>query len=346
MREGGIWVVGAGGIGCAIGGRLAASRPGDVTFVDGWPAHVEAIRRDGLRVEYPDTTLTLPVAATSIDALPAGEPDLILLAVKSYDTEAVVRELARVTSRAPIVSVQNSMNEGLIASFVGEARTVAAVVHFDGQVVEPGRARQQFTSTRLIVGSWGPQGAARLPEVVRILRDARPTVIEVSDTIVGELWDKIVINSMMSAPTTLFDLSLGDFVADPRRAEISVAVARETMRVARAAGVTLVAPTLFGCPVGDYAGERGSPAWQRAVSAVVAEFAGRTELFTSMSADARKRRPTEIALINGYIAARARDAGVPAPLNEQFTVWITDVDRTGTRPDPDAALHTALGLIG
>jgi 2-dehydropantoate 2-reductase len=106
-----IWVAGAGAIGCMVGARLALAE--EVVFVDGWPAQVDAINADGLRVDYHDGTVVAPARAfllANIDSIPV-DPDLILLCVKSNQTEATTAQLAcRLPAGGCVVSVQNGMN--------------------------------------------------------------------------------------------------------------------------------------------------------------------------------------------------------------------------------------------
>src|SRR4026208_1662277 len=83
------WLVGVGGVGSVI---VAKMSPRSLLLVDSWEANVQAIRRQGLRVDYPDATLTLKARSTTLAELPSesSAPDFVLLAVKSYETSAAV----------------------------------------------------------------------------------------------------------------------------------------------------------------------------------------------------------------------------------------------------------------
>jgi 2-dehydropantoate 2-reductase len=82
-----IAVLGTGANGASIGADM--TRAGlDVTFIDQWPAHVEAMRKAGIRIEMPDETLVTPVRAFHLcDVATLREPfDVVLIVVKAYDT--------------------------------------------------------------------------------------------------------------------------------------------------------------------------------------------------------------------------------------------------------------------
>lgn len=128
-----IVVVGAGAIGGYTGGNLAHNGF-DVTIVDPWPEHVEAIRRDGLSLE--GITADKSVVAhpkmlhlTELQHLAKERPiDIAFISVKSYDTEwaaTMIRQYLAPTGY--VVSLQNCINEERIAAIVGWGRTVGAI---------------------------------------------------------------------------------------------------------------------------------------------------------------------------------------------------------------------------
>ena len=82
-----IAVIGAGAIGSSVAADLTAAGH-DITIVDQWPAQVEGMKRDGLRIVMPDLELRTPMRALHLCELAAHHPvfDIVLMAVKSYDT--------------------------------------------------------------------------------------------------------------------------------------------------------------------------------------------------------------------------------------------------------------------
>lgn len=110
-------VVGVGAIGATTGAKLI--RAGHrVTLVDQRYQNVERIRRDGVHVTEGDEAYTVHAPVLYLDELEdvRSEPQVILLACKSYDTASIVRAVTpHVTEDGFIVSLQNGINEDRIS---------------------------------------------------------------------------------------------------------------------------------------------------------------------------------------------------------------------------------------
>ncbi|MFL5925742.1 MAG: amidase family protein [Gaiellaceae bacterium] len=217
-------VVGAGAIGGTIGARLARSGR-TVLLCDADRDHVKAINEHGLRIEGPVEQFAVDVRA----ALPDDLPDAlgaVLLAVKSQHTrEALATITPRLAPDGFVVSLQNGINEPLIASVVGTERTVGAFVNFGADYLEPGRI---FVGGRgaLYVGELDGRRSPRLERLLRDLPDARET-----PNILGFLWAKEAYGAMLFA-TAVSDLSIADALAEPRYRGVFVQLAREVLAAA------------------------------------------------------------------------------------------------------------------
>ena len=122
-----IGIIGAGAIGCMVGGLL--TRAGhDVTLADQWPEHVEAMRKDGLRLSGTCGELLIPVKAMHLHELQRVTTpfDAVFIAVKSYDTEWAtalgISYLAR--PNGVVVDFQNGINDERVAAVAGRERTL------------------------------------------------------------------------------------------------------------------------------------------------------------------------------------------------------------------------------
>src|SRR3546814_5045397 len=128
MTDKRIAVVGTGANGAAFGADMV--RAGlDVTFIEQWPAHVEAMRAGGLRVEMPGETVTTPVRAFHMcEVATLREPfDIVLLGVKAYDTRwacELIRPL--VAADGLVVGLQNGMTLDDVAQIRGAGQTGSA----------------------------------------------------------------------------------------------------------------------------------------------------------------------------------------------------------------------------
>jgi 2-dehydropantoate 2-reductase len=128
-----IAIVGAGAVGGYAGSYMAAAGE-DVTFIDPWPEHVEAMRANGLRVTHlrDVADFTTPVRAIHLTELQneaKGRPfDIAFICMKSYDTEwATVMIRQYLAPGGFCVSLQNCMNEETIAGVVGWGRVLGTI---------------------------------------------------------------------------------------------------------------------------------------------------------------------------------------------------------------------------
>ena len=142
-----IAVLGAGAIGSSTGADLTRARL-DVTVVDQWPAHVEAIKADGLHVKMKDGDFHVPVRALHLCDLSSfnREFDIVFLAGKSNDTRWLT-ELIKPYLREDgvLVGLQNGMNDDTIASIIGRERTVGCVVELQAELFTPGQIQRNTT---------------------------------------------------------------------------------------------------------------------------------------------------------------------------------------------------------
>jgi len=217
-------VVGAGAIGGTVGARLVQSGR-SVLFCDADADHVAAINAGGLQIEGPVEELEARAPAVEPAALP-DELGAVLLAVKSQHTADALRTIApRLADDGFVVSLQNGINEPLIASVVGAERTVGAFVNFGADWVAPGRI---FLGGRgaLYVGELDGRRSDRLERLLRELPDAKET-----SNILGFLWGKEAYGAMLFA-TAVSDLSIADALAEPRYRAVFVQLAREVLAAA------------------------------------------------------------------------------------------------------------------
>lgn len=345
-----IWIVGIGGIGAALGCRLA--RNGDVLFVDGWDENIAAIQEHGLTVEYADGTVTAQALAVTLDRLAEvglPTPRLVLLAVKSYQTADTIKILEPLIGpETLVVSAQNGLNEDTIADLIGVNRTVGAICLFDGQLVAPGRARQRRTDGKMVIGDLGSadhQRTSVLHEIAQRLRTA--VAVDVSDNIYGELWTKVIRNGMINGVCALAGADVGTAVADDDMLSIIVALGVEGVRVARALGVTLIEADLYGASVTDF--ERGFEdpmSFERVSAKVRAEYLSFAQVIPSMAQDVAKGRPTEIDFLNGVVVAKAAAVGGAAKVSGALVEAVKRIEGTDHRPgDGRPAIEALAALV-
>jgi 2-dehydropantoate 2-reductase len=226
-------IVGAGAIGGTVGAYLARAGH-DVTFVDVVAEHVEAIRRDGLRIEGPIDAFTVRAPAYVPQEVP-GRFETVFLCVKAQATEAAVRGLLPfLADDGVVVSMQNGLNELIIAEVVGTARTMGCFVNFGADYVAPGVIHYGGRGA-VVLGELDGAETARLAALHDAVKDFEPRAI-VTPNIWGYLWSKLAVGSMIFA-TALTDDGIADCYAMPAYRPLFAAIASEVLAVALARGV-------------------------------------------------------------------------------------------------------------
>src|SRR5579872_4113267 len=179
-------VFGAGAIGGTIGAHLV--RGGErVLFVDKDVDHVRAMRERGLTIRGFAETFSVPVEATTPDALP-DQLDTVLLAVKAPATEEAVNSFAeRLAPDGCVVSTQNGLNELVISRIVGQQRTIGAFVNFSADYLEPGLIHFGGRGT-FVIGELDGSLTPRLEQLQHAL--GHWGNVQQTDNIWGYLWGK------------------------------------------------------------------------------------------------------------------------------------------------------------
>jgi 2-dehydropantoate 2-reductase len=337
--------VGAGALGGYVGGHL--TRAGhDVTLIDPWPEHVERMRAHG--IELTGTTAaerhTVRVNAmhlTHVQGLVKQKPiDIAFVAVKSYDTEwATLMIRPYLAPDGFVVSLQNCINEERIAQHVGWGRTVGCIASLIAvELYEPGRIKRTVPMggdrhTVFRVGEPHGRVTRRIEEVVELLRAVDSA--KVTTNLWGERWSKLVINSMrngLSAATGLFG-NQRDAMEGPRW--VSIRLGSEAVRVGQALGFQLERMLGMEPEVLARAGEGHQDARTEIVNVLIEGAKKRADdQRPSMAQDIAKGRRTETDYINGYVAVRGTEIGVPAPTHARMNEAVRRVERGEVLPSP------------
>ncbi len=314
-----IW--GAGAIGGTIGAHLARAGH-DITFVDLAEDHVAAINRAGLRIEGPLARFVSRMPAFTPDEL-SGEFAQVVLAVKAQDTESATRALARhLSPDGYVVSAQNGLNELIIKSIVGDARTMGCFVNFGADYLEPG-VIQYAGRGAVVLGEIDGRVTPRVEELHRAFLDFDDRAV-VTTNIWGYLWGKLAYGAQLFA-TALTNDSIADALADPKYRDVYVEIAREVLRVAQARRIT---PEGFnGFDPGAFAPDTDRAVAERSLDEMVAFNRKSAKTHSGIWRDiAVRRRRTEADAQLGPIVALGAEVGVPAPITSRLIELIHDVE--------------------
>ncbi|MBI3707418.1 MAG: 2-dehydropantoate 2-reductase [Proteobacteria bacterium] len=197
-----IAVIGAGGIGGYFGARLAASGE-DVAFV-ARGAHLAAMKRDGLRLESARGNLHVtPVRATD-DPSAIGPVDVVMIAVKLWDTEAAAMAARPLVGReTTVVSFQNGVDAAeRMAVIVGPEHVVGGTAQIAAVIAAPGVIRHTGTMAVLTVGELGGGTSVRVGAFAAAGKRAGLDVIESTD-MRRAIWEKFILLAPFAGVTTL-----------------------------------------------------------------------------------------------------------------------------------------------
>ncbi|MCI0548431.1 MAG: 2-dehydropantoate 2-reductase [Candidatus Rokubacteria bacterium] len=339
-------VYGAGAIGGITGAAL--TRAGhDVLLVDREETHVAAMNAGGLHVEAGPRSWSARVKAVTPAQLPAatGGRDLmlVLLAVKSQHTADALLELApRLAADGAIVSLQNGLNEELIAKVVGRERTVACLVNWGADWLAPGRIMWGGEGA-FVVGELDGPVTPRIERLAALLAAAAPA--RTSDNVVGLKWSKHVYGSLLFA-TALVDETVFDVVErSPAIQHMLVALVAEGIAVADAAGVRLEAFDEFDPAWYRAAAAGDAAARERAMAAIAMHYRAHAKNKTGVWRDlAVRKRKTEVDALIGTTLAKGRALGQRMALTDELIRLIHEVE--DGRPMSWANLDRLVGAAG
>ena len=334
-----IGIMGAGALGSYVGAFL--SREGeDVTFVDMWPDHVEKMRADGLHVTGSQGPFTVPVKAMHLtEAQRIVEPfDFVFVSVKSYDTEWATHFIKRyVKDDGFFVSLQNCWNDVIIAGIVGEERTVGCIAsHIEVALWEPGHVTRGGA-----VGRDHGHHVFRVAEITGVPSRRSEMVAGLLDNIdgaysstnlFGERWAKLCQNSMGNGISAASGLGSQQMADDPRCRLIRIQLCKEGAQVGLALGLDVV--DINGLPAQTWADADKGDVFEE-LDGFLAARGGRVNWLASMAQDVHKGRRSEIDFMNGLVAEKGREVGIPTPFNDAVIEAMRAVDSGALPQGPD-----------
>jgi 2-dehydropantoate 2-reductase len=315
-----IVVIGAGAIGGFVGGKLAASGQA-VTFVDR-PHTAEVIRARGLRIIEPENETTVhPTVTTELAEAFADAPaDLVLLCVKTFDTQAIVSDLRPYASRfRHILTLQNGLgNEEMLAEAFGADKVIAGAITHPVAVPEPGVVRSEKNSGGI---GLAPVGTFDIAQWVEVINQAG-IVTHGYDDYGSMKWSKLLLNIIGNASSAILNMNTVLVFNDARLVALEVAQLREAIAVMRALKHKPV--DLPGYPVQFLVTAiRFLPVPVIGMVMRPLVVKGRAEKLPSLLIELnRNSGRSEVDDLNGAIVREGHKAGMPTPVNATLTATL------------------------
>jgi 2-dehydropantoate 2-reductase len=306
-----ICVLGAGSLGCAIGGVLAEA-DNEVWLVNRGRGLVEAIQANGLvlREAGVDRTVALNATTDCVEiASKSGAMDLMIVLVKSFHTEAAINAaLPIVDENTVVLSLQNGLgHEDVLAAAVGRKKLLAGKTYVGGLMLAPGHVGVGKVGKDTHIGELDGSQSERVLRIAKVFNDAGLMTL-VSDNIMGTIWEKLLVNVATGALSGITRLPYGELYQVPELEACAIAAVSEAMAVAKASGVTLTTT------------DPRAP-WVKAGAGLGADFKA------SMLQSLEKGSVTEIDFVNGSVMRCGAQLGVPTPVNATLVACMKGIER-------------------
>ncbi|MDO0924440.1 2-dehydropantoate 2-reductase [Streptomyces sp. TG1A-8] len=293
-----IAVVGAGGVGGYLGGRLAAAGH-DVRFL-ARGENLAALGRTGLRVRHAAGDWSVRSPRVSDDPRDIGEVDYVLLCVKTWQLPAAVDALGpMVGGNTAVLTVQNGVEApGQVAARVGRGRVLPGTVRIVATLAGPGEVRHVGDPAVLGFAEWDGGVSDRVKRLREVCRDASLTAAEPSD-IWAALWAKfLLLVPIGSLGAATAGATVGELRSRPGTRRMLLAGMREIHETGTALGIALpedAVDTATGLM------DRQHP-----------------DVTTSLQRDILEGRPSELDAWTGAVVRLAGRAGLTAPVHEML----------------------------
>ena len=293
-----IVIFGSGGVGGYFGGRLAHAGQ-DVTFI-ARGAHLEAIRKNGLRVDSISGDFIVQPAKATDDPKSLGTADLILLAVKAWQLDDAIEQMKPLvgeeTAIAPLLNGMEHMDT-LLAAF-DRKNILCGLCRISSFVEAPGHIRHVGVQPYIAFGELDNSKSERVESIREMFAALDGILVEVPADIHVTMWEKFVFISGTSGVGAYMRQPIGQYRVDPEARQMLINAMNETASVARARGVNLS-------------------------ESLVEETMKRIDnlphaMLASMQKDIMEGRPSELNEQTGAVIRLGKAAGVPTPTHEKL----------------------------
>ncbi len=313
-----IAIIGAGAIGCVLGGYLTEA--GEDVVLIGHKDQVSTIKEKGLSIDGIRGKKNIEV---KIEERLTEKPDLALLAVKTQDVVETATQFQPFISQVPIVTMQNGVrSDQLLAQVIKKVDIISSVILFGATYLHPGKVLHNFEG-KVIIGRASGKNDSQVTQVQGILNKAFLTII--SDNIRGVQWLKLLLNLNNALPGIAGEDMQKTF-SDGGICRISIRLIKEAATVIEKAKIKL--ESLPDFPVSRLKELLSLPLDEAAhIYYQIMTKLSPTPLPGSILQSIKRGRPTEIDYLNGEIVSLGKRFKVPTPLNTKIADLVHQVEK-------------------
>ncbi|OLF54740.1 ketopantoate reductase family protein [Pseudomonas chlororaphis] len=290
-----ITILGAGAMGSLFGGLLAESGQ-NVTLLDINDAHLEAIGRQGLRLETDRGDRRVGGLTACRPEQAQGQPDLLLVFTKAQHTDRALSAIAgHIAGHTRVLTLQNGLgNAETLCRHVAREQVLVGMTNWPADMAGPAHVRSHGQGAVRILALDGRerQDTAQVAAAL----DAAGLNCSVDREVWVAIWEKVAFNAALNTLCAVTGCTVGQLDGAPEGLALARAIVLEVVSVARAQGIAADA--------------------QHCLDSVAFAVAEHRTHKPSMLQDILAGRSTEITSINGEVLARAREAGIAVPHTE------------------------------
>lgn len=297
-----IAIFGIGAMGSVYAGLMREAGH-EVWGVDVWQGHVDAINKEGLKLEGASGDRIIEGIHATASAKDVGECDLYVIATKASGVGPTARVISDLMGPDSIIlTIQNGLGAGeRIAEHMAVDNVLLGVADgFGASMKGPGHAHHNAMNL-IRVGEMNGGMTDRLQNITKVWQDAGFNA-KAFDDIDQLIWGKYISNVSFSGPCTVFDCTLGELLENPATENIARGCAKEVYALGLAKGIKW--------------------AFDDTDEYIAAFAAKMPDARPSMLLDHHARRVSEIDAINGMAVELGKQLGIPTPYNEVLTAVI------------------------
>ncbi len=302
-----IVVVGAGSLGCLLGGKLLQGGS-DVWYIDVWQEQVDVLNEHGLTlIDIEDNKNVLPVKATTTIDKGMANPDLIIMLVKAYTTDNAARTIREIVgSNTAILTLQNGLgNVEILKNYFSAETIYAGTTNMGAFLLECGVVQQGGVG-QTTIGSVAEKNNGKLRQIVDAFNNSGLEARE-CDNVETLIWDKLIVNVAINALAAFYGFPSGKLLEFDETRTFMHQLIKEAESVARELGIKLT--------------------YKNQVERVEKIAVDTAKTYCSMVLDIQKGKRTEIDFINGAIVEAGKKAKVFTPYNEAATLLIKTFEK-------------------
>ncbi len=336
-----ILILGAGGIGGTLAGRLAQQGK-SVCLVTSNPTIAEAITTHGLRAHFDgEVHHSWPRAVARVSELDAADRfALCIIAVPPSSAEDAARDaLPFLDDDACFVCCPNGLIEERLAEFIPAERIVGGVVSFGASMLGPGEVKQTSDGGAITLGRLPQAYQYKDPALANIQQMFEGTFpAPITDNLRGTRWSKLALNCVVSSLGTIGGNNLGPLISHRRVRRLGLEIVTEVVQVARAEQVELTKVSntvdLRWLTLGRIERRRQIGAGTLVFKHILVLAAGMKyrEMRSSMLRALERGRTPPVDFLNGEITRRGELHGIPTPVNKAIQDMIHEMAEGKRKP--------------